>query len=273
MPLSKFKKTLKKVGRRVRKFASKRYGANNPSAMTNMKNDIELVKALINTEKKRFQLINGGITQLLGQCYQASSSGHYLIEATPIPVVGVGYNQRTGASIKLYSSFYKFQFQHQNAAVAPIKIRIQLYLNKGNSVPTGTATGELTVTPLILAPNPWVKNSDNQNIYDYHSSRDMDKIGDWKLLMTKKLSLPPDQYSGQPMLKEFQFGVRMPKDSHVRFDKDTTNCTAGQLVVIITADCGNCSNATASTLTAVPFTAISTGVAFKYDITHYYIDN
>jgi len=60
---------------------------------------------MINAEKKRYEISVNGVAfaQLNG-----NAAGLYALDITPIPAVGSNFNQRSGSSIKICSSYAKF---------------------------------------------------------------------------------------------------------------------------------------------------------------------
>lgn len=264
-----FRKTVGAVGKGAVMFAKQRYA--NPRGLANLASDVMKIKALINVEKKRFDIQSASSDNvLLGQVYQATGSGNFTWDATPKPTSGSGYNQRTGASIKITGANYRFQFTPNGSA--PQKVKILLVQCKGISIALTDSTSENSFTPQVLEANPWVLQTDAQYIYDYHSKRNFDKLKDFKVLATKTVSIQPDQLSGQQMIKEFSFNCKF-RNNHIKFDKDTATVTAGMIGCIMLCDNGNASNATASVLTAVPITTAGTGIKVRYSARYYYVDN
>ena len=75
--------------------------------------DVNIMKQMINSEKFRLETkVDGlGVAQL-----NINASGHYIVDVTPVPAQGDGYNNRQGNSIRLHSTHYDF-FSFKNSQV------------------------------------------------------------------------------------------------------------------------------------------------------------
>ncbi len=94
--------------------------------------DVSKIYGMLNTEKKRFSQINSttqGVAQLNG-----NNSGHWLIDITPTPTQGTGFENKTGNQIKLVSSHFDFQFIAQSANIAGMTIKIELIEVVGQNI-------------------------------------------------------------------------------------------------------------------------------------------
>jgi len=60
-------------------------------------------------QSEKFRKTMSGLALTVGQVY-FNGSGYYSSDITPIVSVGDGYNGRTGAKIRLHSSYLQFQF-------------------------------------------------------------------------------------------------------------------------------------------------------------------
>ena len=127
----------------IRKFGRKVYkatGYKNPYKKGNfmtsraikqvpkLAQDVSRIMGMLNTEKKRVIQVNSA-TQSVGQV-NINNSGHWLLDITPNPSQGVGYDNKTGNSIKVVGSHFDFQFFSQVNCSNGCKIKIQVDINK-----------------------------------------------------------------------------------------------------------------------------------------------
>ena len=250
-------------------------GSNSRMDFAQIAKDVMYLKSVVNSEKKRFHITytptagQPGVS--VGQLNGASASGYFALDVTPNPAQGTTLSTRNGASIKLASSYVKFQVSHQSATVAPINMKIQFWLVKGTPVVAATALEEM------YNRNTFILNAaaTTTPVVDYNSDLDPDFFGKYKLLKTVKRKISPDQFSGQAMIVSMQVPMKYNRGQghHIRYDDNSTTVANGQMIMTVLCDCGNISSATASTNLGVPVTAVSTGLYMNYDILHYFYDN
>lgn len=266
---SPVKKYAKKAWKVVKKVTGDRYGRGwkqiSTKGIPQMVKDINYLKSAINSEKLRFVVASSptsptGLAQING-----NAPGYIALDITPTPTQGDGYNNRTGSSIKIHSSNFRFMFTEQSSTLSPLRFKIMIFEVKGNTTTTSTAMSE------IFNANPFT------GFIDYNSSRNPDYFKDYKLLKTAYtgLSLNPASLVGQQNVKELRFGMKF-KNRHVRWDKNTSVITSGQLIMVILCNSGNWGAApTAAPYNAqtVPVQAASTGALENHYIEHYYYDN
>lgn len=271
--MTKFKKYVKRQSRRawkaIKKFTGDRYGrgANQiiSKGIPQMVRDIKMLKSVVNSEKLRFVVASSstsptGLAQING-----NAPGYIALDITPTPTQGDGYSNRTGSSIKLHSTNYRFMFTEQSATLSPLRFKIMIFEVMGNTTTPATAIAE------IFNANPFT------GFIDYNSSRNPDYFKDYKLLKTaySGLSLNPASLVGQQNVKELRFGMKY-KNRHIRWDKNTSVITSGQLIMVILCNSGNWGSApTASPYNSatVPVQTASTGALENHYIEHYYYDN
>lgn len=255
---------LRRAGRAIYRGAKRRYFTK--GGMGRAMKDIAFVKSVVNAEKKRLDLISGA-SSLVGQV-SGNSTGNVVYDITPVPAEGLTYSTRNGASIKLHTSFIQLQFTQQTACHSAIRLKIMIVQVLGSPQTTGTINSQ------IMLPNQWIQNQNSVSVYDYMSLVNPDYRGQYKIIRTKYVSIPADNYSGQVRLKDVKIPIKYNrgKGHHVRYAGDTTTVANGQLFMLIYADNGN-SLGSASTLTGIANTAASTGLSWNYDIKHYYYDN
>lgn len=259
------------VFKRVKRAAKKRYfqgkGYSKPK-LVQMAKDVTYLKSVLNPEKKLFAMSNNSLS--IGQV-SGNANGFYAVDITPIPAQGTTSITRNGNSLKLHSTFMRFQFQQQTATTNPIKIRMYVVLVKG----TPNASVGTYPSGIMFDANPFVTGA---SIYDYHSSMNADYFGTYKILRKKELTIKTDTIAGNNSITD----VTMPmkyfrgKGHHIRFAADGSQTIAdGQLILVLVADTGNISSSTACTLPGVAngSTPINTGSYFAYNIQHYFYDN
>ena len=238
-----------KVWKGVRKATGDRYGRFDKKGSTfgynipKIVQDIKTIGSMVNAEKKR-------IEQNVGQVLVAQSnngvSAHYISDITPIIAEGITYNTRNGSSIKLHSSVMKFQVAQQANTITTMRLKVFIIKVVGP-----------TVTPNIanfFDVNPFT------GYYDINSSRNIDKMVGFKILKVQNVVLKADSVTGEPSKMEFMMAWKHKGDSHIRYDKDTTTVTKGQIIMIIVADSGD---------VGTPLT----GVGVQNTTRHFYYDN
>lgn len=249
-----------KTGKRLVK---KRYGTLRKPKIGQIVKDISLLKKVINAEKKRFQTAaTSGYS--IGQC-DGVNTNFSIFDITPNPASGSAYNQRTGASIKLHAMHGDFMFKQMSNTSSPIKIKIHVIKVIGK---TQVASSFMT---RMLENNQFILSGGAPAIIDYNSQANPDYFKEYRILRTKYFTLPVDQITGQTQLKSIKLGLKF-RNHHVRYDKDTTTVTEGQLFLLVLADAGNISSASSS-LTNIPVSTALSGCYMYYDINSYYYDN
>lgn len=264
----------RKAGRSALTAAKNRYmGPSKLANIANVVNDVKMIKALINVEKKYIQSASSTNTSC-GQVFQATGSGHYIQEITANPASGSGVQARTGSSIKVTGGILGMQISQMGATTFPVKINVKIIRVKGARQAVTSGVNETTLTPKILQQNLFVyaANGSANPIYDYNSIRNPDYMRTFKVIANRNYRLLPDQFSGQTMFIDVKIPLKF-KNYHVRFDKDTSTVDEGQLLFLVTADIGNGSAATPSTLNGVIATAVGTGISVQYYTQWYYVDN
>lgn len=260
----------KKVKRVVRRYAQKagsalkkRYfkgkGYSQPK-LVQMAKDVSVLKSMLNAEKKRLEVTisDGTVGQVNG-----NSSGHYLYDLTPVVAQGTGYNQKTGNSFKWHSTFLDFQFIAQSALSNRTRLKIELVKVVGQ--PFSTVSDILAK---YIEPTAFTSGT----VYDLNSPRDPDYFKNYVVLKRKYVTINAETVSSQLQMARVKMGLKL-KNHHVRTDNNTATVTMGQIFMIITADNGNVSTGTASTITGIPNTAINTGITFRSEFTYYFYDN
>lgn len=259
------RKGLRKAGQAIKgRYYNKRTGVR----LNNVVKDVMMIKKLVNVEKKRLTL---AYSNNVGQ-YANLLNSYNILDVTPVPSQGDGYNARNGASIKCVSFHMDVQMIHQGSTTQPVNGKMMLILNKGQ--PCYTGADLQTFYGNMLVANPFVQGyagvSGATGIYDLNSSMNPDFYGRFKIIQTTRFRIQPDQISGQAIYKTIKIGKKY--QHHIRFDKNSNTVLNGQLLLITLLDSGNAGGVT-STLTGVPVTQSSTGLTQNINLVHYYVDN
>lgn len=223
--------------------------------------DINILKSIINSEKKRLTLSNRDMN--IGQLANATGSGHWLIDMTPNPSQGLGYQNKIGSSIKLHSTHFDFQFTGQTSTISAIKLKIEVIKVEG--LPYSNVQD---IMGKYILPNNFLTGG---SIYDVSSARDPDYFKNFRVLKRRYITLPADQMTGDVPLRQVSMGLKY-KNHHVRNNDNDPTLSQGQILILITADRGN-AGSVLSTVGGAAITTPNTGVRFGYDITHYFYDN
>lgn len=239
----------------------KRYGTFRDPKIGQIVKDISVLKGMMNAEKKRFEvsIVNGSVGQVDG-----TASGHYLYDMTPVISQGVGFNQRTGNSVKLSSLFMDFQFISQVNQSADVFIKIELIKIVGQ--PFSLVSD---IFQKYIEPTSFVSGA---NIYDINSPRDPDFFKNYKVMAKKIVKVPADTISGQTAIKRVKMGLTK-MEHHIRWDNNDPTVSMGQFILLLTADRGNKNSSTVSAVGGVPDIAVNTGVAMRSEFTYYFYDN
>lgn len=226
--------------------------------------DVSRIMGMLNTEKKRVIQVNSA-TQSVGQV-NINNSGHWLLDITPNPSQGVGYDNKTGNSIKVVGSHFDFQFFSQVNCSNGCKLKIQVVQVMGQ--PFSTISD---VMGRYIQNNKFITGG---TIYDLNSDRDQDYFKNFRVLITKTVWIKNDDINGEVNMRRIKFGTKYGKNGfHVRNNDNDPTLASGQIFMLITADRGNANGTTASTLSKVPVSGTATGVWFDYENVHYFVDN
>lgn len=266
-----YNKVVRKIGRK----AYKATGYKNPmkkgrlmasrvtSQLPKLMKDINMLKGIINSEKFRIESQASGVQ--VGQV-NGNTSGHYLVDFTPLPSQGDGFNNRQGQSIRWKTSHFSMFFTRQGSNQAAMNVKIQLIKVIGEPY-----TSASSILGRFIEPNRWVTGA---TVYDTASDRKPEYFKQYRVLRTVKVHLPAPQYSGAvaSQQKLVNFGLKLP-NHHVKWNNNSNTLADGQVLCLITVDTGNCSTTTASTALNITNTAVGTGLVMAYNKVDYYYDN
>lgn len=262
------RKYIKKVAKRVAKKAGRamkrRYVTKTGKGlrMGQIVKDVAYLKSVLNPEKKLYSITN--TDGAVGQCV-GNNNGYWVQDITPLPSQGTTSSTRNGNSIKLHSSYLKFQLQAQSSSNGtPIKFRVMVIKVIGEPQVISSAPGEM------FKNNSFVTGG---SIIDYNSDRREDTFKRFVILRSRNVYLRPNYHTSQLSIATFGMGLKY-KSHHIKFTTDGNQTIAdGQIFLLILADNGNASLSTTSTLAGTASTAVATGANLQFDINHYFYDN
>lgn len=260
---------LKKYGRKAKKYVKKRYNVGGKRKLKNantgqIASDVMKLMAMVNAEKKIYTLAlqSNNIAQA-----NVNLTGTQCIDVTPMMGEGVDQFTRNGISVKLHSQLWQFQIFQQAGALSANKFQVELWYNLG---PTRDQASILTdlYEPSIFS-----------GIIDMTSTRNPDHFKDYRLLRKVTRTLKDPAYSGDISNSTFTIPIKFNrgKGHHIRytgtgFTNYLNDVQSGQIVIVLRAENGNRSTATASTL-PIAVTALSTGMTVKWANKTWFYDN
>lgn len=255
-------RAVKKVFNKTRKVAKKRY-TNKKGGMkyNKMAKDIMYLKSVLNPEKKR--IINYVADPVkIGQV-NGNNDGGYVEDITPVISQGVTFGTRNGASVKLHSTIWNFQFKQQVGVVADIKLIIEIWAIEKEPYSGFTFRNDHWDGNYFIA---------GADIRDYNCQVNPDNYNKGKCIARRKITIKEDSVGSQSNLTHLKIPIIYNKGQgrHIRYNKDTNTVEQGQMYLIIRADRGNIG--AVSTLT-VPDVSINTGVDMQYNRVDYFYDN
>lgn len=262
-----FKRT-NRLMKKGMKALKKRYGAKAGGRkatggfrVAKLARDVMYLKSVLNPEKKRYL----ALTQeaLIGQV-NGNTDGGYYADVTPTPIQGVAFDQRNGASIKLHSSMWHFQFVQQVGVICDIKLCIEIFRIEGEPYTGFTFRNERYLNNFFIT---------GADIRDYNTQINPDNFMKGKLVARRYIKLKEDATGSTKNILDLKIPILYNKGQghHVRFNRDTQTVEHGQLVMVIRADRGNIG--AVSTLTGIPDVGLNTGVSMSYNRTDFYYDN
>lgn len=256
-----FKKFVKRAVRKVGKAVKKRYTNKKGGVkLSQLVRDVALVKRSLNVEKKHIQsAVTANID--IGQTNGITDTGQAFFDVSPAIVQGVGYSNMTGNSVKVVSCAIFGQVKQMSAAQHPMRIKICLCKSLGQPQ---------TMTS-IQSANKLFDVNPLTSVTDYNSSRNVNYFKDFKIIKTQYVYLMPDPTSGELIIKNFKFLMKMTL--HMKWNQNTTTLTDGQLFIACFSDSGNSSTSVAATNTQLPVLKINSGATLQMYSKFYYVDN
>jgi hypothetical protein len=247
----RYVKQTKKVARVVGRTLARRYTKGKRGGRRlNVKNiyqDVQMLKHLVNTEKKRFDVTvntSSNFAQLSG----AGVSGQYAAIITPYPNEGVTQAGRIGNSLKIVSACIDIQFAQQSACVNKLRCRWYIVCRPDN----GTNYTAATSIAQFFEPNPF------SGVNDAYSSRDPEFFTAMKIIKQGQVVLTTDSVTNSRSNQQVKIPLKL--NHHLKFNSDATNITVkNQFYLFIVASDGD--------------TTANTGAAIVYNCRWYFTDN
>lgn len=271
-----FKKFAKKTVTAGKRFVKKRYnigkgkkGGLNVGALAK---DVASLAMMINAEKKVYSITAGN--QLASQAVAqvtTNTTGSRIYDITPLISQGATADTRNGDSVKFVSAYFQFMVSQQTATSVGNKVSIELWHYNGGSPISETDALNALYQPTVFS-----------SVIDYQSSRNIDRLGDFRIIRKMVVSLPAEQTSGVNVVKYVKMPIKFNKGKghHVRYvgatitNNPLTDIVNGrsQLFLVYRAESGNRNLTTASTLN-IPIQAVATGLIVQASYSMYYYDN
>lgn len=276
-------KKAKALGRKAVQAVKKRYQAKPGGRkstggvrVAKMAKDIMYLKSVLNPEKKRIEY--KGFTQnpetptinslQVGQI-NGNGDGGFFEDITPLIAQGVTASTRNGASVKLHSSIWHFQFVQQSATLCKTKLMVEIWAIEKEPYAPSTFTWRNE----HWLPNPFITGGGD--VRDYNTQVNPDNYMKGRCIARRRIVIPTDSLGNEKLVTDLKIPINYNKGKgrHIRYAKDTNVVEHGQMYLVIRADRGNLSNVNNSTLVGVPDLVVNTGVNFNYNVMHYYYDN
>jgi hypothetical protein len=262
---------VRKYAKKAKQVAKKRYFKGGkyrkPNVLT-MARDINMLRGMLNSEKKQYTLSTASSWYKVGQV-NGNTSGHFIVGFTPSIPQGTESGERIGKQVKLTSFHIDLQLYAQSAAVSGNKFIFEIW------DVVGQAPDSLTdFMGDVFTFNPFVTNN-AASIYDNTANRQVHNFKNYRCAYRKSLYLQADDIDTQVAVKNYQLGKRYGKNGHMVTwaPNGSQTVTQGYQVMTIRADSGNNSTSSGSGITGIPINAANTGAWLKYQVNHYYIDN
>jgi len=242
-----FKKVARRVGKKIYKAAKKRYVKKGMPNVKNIYKDVQMLKHLVNIEKKRSDITVSTPTAV-AQTFGVGVSGAYAAVIAPTILEGVAQGQRIGLSIKCVSACLDIQFVQQSATLNNLKLKWWIVTRPDNSsgfsAPTSIAQ--------FFEVNPF------SGVNDYYSARDPEYFTAFRVIKCGVVSLHQDQVtSGSAIVQK---KVPLKFNHHLKYNTDgSTTTTKNQMYLFVTCSGGDLGTATGATI--------------QYNMRWYYTDN
>ena len=255
--------------KRAKTFVRKRYRSKGGGMRVGkLAKDVMYLKSVLNPEKKRSlsnSLADGG-SLVVGQV-NGNVDGAFLMTAHPTISTGTGFTARNGASVKLHSSIWQFNFNQQSSATVPQRLCLEIW----------SITDQVYASNTTFFENKWDVNPfiGTPFVRDYNSQYDPDYYTMGKCIARRNITVKGDDLSGQKQQTVVKIPMKYNKGQghHLRYQGSSDTLTAGQLIMVIRANRGNCSTVVTSAMTGILDTAPLTGVEIQYNVVHYFYDN
>lgn len=243
--MKKAKAYVRRQGKRVIRAAKKRYVKKGKLNISKLSADVQMLKHLVNTEKKRvdISLAASQVAQYFG-----AVSGQYAAGLSPTIPQQVQQGGRTGNSVKLVSGVLDLRLAQQSSAVNNIKVKVYIVCRPDNSAGT-SATNSL---------NEFIEVNPFSGVNDYYSNRDPEYFKAFRIITQKTYTLKQDSIIGGTSI--IQTKIPLKFNHHQKYNSNaSTTTTSNQFYIFMVASDGD--------------TSASTGVGLQWTMRWYYTDN
>ena len=159
-----------------------------------------------------------------------SPGGMYTQLAGPTLSHGDGNGNRIGNEVHLTGAMFDFEITSGTGIANNAAYKIYICKKKDN---VSTLSSSI-MAQTMFEPNPF---SPGAICYDYHSRRDMEQLGNFRILRQVNGRLPLDNIAGQTYTRQHQVPVKL--DMKIRYDSaSSTAAVENQLFVVAVADSG-----------------------------------
>lgn len=246
-------------------------------SIAKLNKEVGKLKRVINSEKKHIEFTLGGNLEeggpvTVAQTFGIANTGWNLLDVTPSNIPqGVKVNERTGDSVKLASLRMRWNFVQMKQLQTRMRIKLVLLKVKGSPLDVSGGTGSSTtqsVMARIFEPNPITGYT------DYLSDRNPDFFNEFKVITTKKVTIPIDAFSSQNAPNQADLVCTLRLNHHIRWDQYSEDLANGQYLLAMLADTGNSSQLTAGpSVPGISNPQISSGANGVGYFQYYYYDN
>jgi len=243
--MKKAKAYVKRQGKRAFRAAKKRYVQKGKLNISKLSADVQMLKHLVNTEKRRVDL--SPAASQVGQ-FNGASTGQYAFGLSPTIPQGVTQGGRIGNSVKLVSGVLDLRLAQQSAAVNNIKVKLYIVCRPDNSA-TGSAT---------TAINEFLELNNFSGVNDYYSNRDPEYFKAFRVITQKTFIMKQDSVTSGTSIIQTKIPLRF--NHHQKYNTNASTTTvSNQFYIFMVASDGD--------------TAASTGVSLQWNMRWYYTDN
>lgn len=252
------RKVYRKRGvRKVAKKAPKKFGY--VKSQGNLLKDVNRLKKLVKRAKPEVKWIaNPMSSDLIGQVdgNGGGASGFFITNTCG---AGVGVGDRQGLETKLIGINLRLQFSQQSAGTSPMRMIMDVFKFTSRPSTLGTLINNAYQTDSI------------SGVIDYNSTLNPNYLQEYKRIHSRRVYLRPDNFTGQLMISDLK--ILLKQNQKLRYASSTSADAVNMgYAVVIRADTGNKNTTTASTLTTVANTAVSTGAQYRVIFKTYFTD-
>lgn len=224
---------------------------------------VALIKKVMTKTQTEIKWINQRtfVDATVGQTRGLFDTGFLAVDITPTPSNGTGVNQRVGEEIHLTGAQLRLQFKHQASTAVPIRFKVYIVKTIGAPMATSAFSSQFLLQDLLSGAT------------DYNSRRNPSYMRNFKVVCTRKVYMPGDNYGGQNTFVADR-AINLKLNHNVEISNGTTIVTGGQLFALIVADNGNCDplNSSSVAFPQVANPAVNTGALLNMDCLWYYSD-